>query len=195
TEKHPDAHLFIHTNAYTVFPRGYDLVSWRRMLGMEKHIHFPTVNPIVKPASKEELTKLYNAADLYVSLSVAEGFGLPILEAMSCGTPALVPRNSAQVELVEGCGWLCDNVPEDMYYIVPHYVPMLTRYPAPDVNSFLECLEEAYSNPDLRDRYGRRARRRALRYSPRRVMPLWFELLDRLESELELFRAVEAGLR
>ena len=37
----------------------------------------------------EDLTLLYNAADLLIWLSDYEGFGLPILEALACGTPVI----------------------------------------------------------------------------------------------------------
>jgi glycosyltransferase involved in cell wall biosynthesis len=36
-----------------------------------------------------DLTSLYNAADLFIYLSDYEGFGLPVLEAMACGTPVI----------------------------------------------------------------------------------------------------------
>jgi glycosyltransferase involved in cell wall biosynthesis len=37
--------------------------------------------------SQEELLELYRFSDLFVFPSLCEGFGLPLLEAMSCGTP------------------------------------------------------------------------------------------------------------
>lgn len=191
---HPNAHLFIHTNAYAVYPHGYDLITWRRMLGMEGNIHFPEYNPILKPATDGELARLYAAADLYVSNSCAEGFGLPLLEAMSCGTPAVAPRNSSQVELVEGHGWLFDNVPEEEYHEIPVYVPFLTEYPAPSQRCLLRKVSEAYANPAVRRLYGRRARRFALRYSWRRVMPRWYAFLEKLEEELKLIKEIEGGL-
>jgi glycosyltransferase involved in cell wall biosynthesis len=46
-----------------------------------------------------ELVDLYNSADLYVSTSLNEGFGLPILEAIVCGCPIVTPHNSAMIEL------------------------------------------------------------------------------------------------
>jgi len=195
--KHQDdpPHLFIHTNAYAQFPRGYDLVSWRIMLGMDKYIHFPQYDPILRPAPEADLARLYSAADIYVSNSSAEGFGLPLLEAMGCGTPCIAPRNSAQVELVKGRGWLVENIPEDDYCTVPVYVPLLTRYPEPSQRSLLRKLEEAYSNPDLREKYARRAKRFALEYSWEKVMPLWFSFLDKLEEEFSLFKELEAGLK
>ncbi|MDO8514951.1 MAG: glycosyltransferase family 1 protein [bacterium] len=47
----------------------------------------------------EELVKLYNQARVYVQPSVYEGFGLPILEAMACGTPVICGKNSSLQEI------------------------------------------------------------------------------------------------
>ena len=37
-------------------------------------------------------------------LSTSEGFAFPVLEAMACGTPVVVPRDSAQAELAGPLG-------------------------------------------------------------------------------------------
>ena len=47
-----------------------------------------------------ELAAFYSAADVLLSLSYEETFGLTIIEAMSCGTPAIVYDNTAQPELI-----------------------------------------------------------------------------------------------
>lgn len=59
--------------------------------------------PRVKKA--EELADLYNIADIYINLSYEETFGLPTVEAMACGTPAIVLNATANPELItEGTG-------------------------------------------------------------------------------------------
>jgi glycosyltransferase involved in cell wall biosynthesis len=50
--------------------------------------------------SDEELRVLYNAADLVVSPTMAEGFGLTLAEAMGCGTPVVATDYSAVSEVV-----------------------------------------------------------------------------------------------
>ena len=56
---------------------------------------------VVKRANGiDELAKYYSAADVLLSLSYEETFGLTIIEAMSCGTPAIVYDNTAQPELI-----------------------------------------------------------------------------------------------
>lgn len=55
---------------------------------------------IDKTASKNELAQLYSRADVVLSLSFAETFGLTVIEGMACGTPAIVYDNTAQRDLV-----------------------------------------------------------------------------------------------
>ncbi|HEV2131090.1 MAG TPA: glycosyltransferase family 1 protein [Longimicrobiaceae bacterium] len=53
-------------------------------------------------ASHAELAEAYNAADLFIYPSDYEGFGVPVLEAMACGTPAIALNNSAFPEFAGG---------------------------------------------------------------------------------------------
>jgi glycosyltransferase involved in cell wall biosynthesis len=50
--------------------------------------------------SNDDLAALYNAASLFVFPSFYEGFGLPPLEAMACGTPVIASNNSSIPEIV-----------------------------------------------------------------------------------------------
>ena len=55
--------------------------------------------------TQEKLVELYSRADVVLSLSYAETFGLTIAESMACGTPVVVYDNTAQSDLVtEGTG-------------------------------------------------------------------------------------------
>ena len=47
----------------------------------------------------EDLAGLYNLADLFIFPSILEGFGIPPLEAMCCGTPAIVSDSTAVPEI------------------------------------------------------------------------------------------------
>lgn len=52
--------------------------------------------------SDAELVHLYRAADVLVVPSLYEGFGIPPLEAMACGTPAVVAGDSGGLEETSG---------------------------------------------------------------------------------------------
>lgn len=51
------------------------------------------------PASPEELLWLYHLAEMMILPSVYEGFGLPVIEAMACGTPVVCSRVSSLPEV------------------------------------------------------------------------------------------------
>ncbi|GAF71267.1 unnamed protein product, partial [marine sediment metagenome] len=51
--------------------------------------------------SQEGLVRLYNEAEVVVSPSLYEGFGLPAAEAMACGTPVVATGAGAFPELIE----------------------------------------------------------------------------------------------
>ena len=186
-----DVHLLIWTNSYGQLGRAYDLLFYRHMLKLDKRVHFPKFNPILSALSEEDMVKLYNSADVYVSNSVAEGFGLPIIEALACGLPVIAPKNSSQVELVSGCGWLVDNVDPESYVEIPIYVPYLTEYPVPDQKDLLRKMIEAYEDERLRKYYSKKAREKALEYDwDKEIMPKWFKLLEELEDELNIIRSI-----
>ena len=48
-----------------------------------------------------ELASLYRRAWAYVTPSTYEGFGLPYLEAMACGTPVVATPNPGSVEMLD----------------------------------------------------------------------------------------------
>jgi glycosyltransferase involved in cell wall biosynthesis len=56
----------------------------------------------------EELAALYRCAELFLFPSLYEGFGLPPLEAMACGTPVVASDRAALPETLEEAAVLCD---------------------------------------------------------------------------------------
>jgi len=65
------------------------------------------------------LNLLYSGASLFIYPSLYEGFGFPPLEAMVCGTKALVPENSSISEVCKGLAYFYDtNDPKEMADII-----------------------------------------------------------------------------
>lgn len=56
----------------------------------------------------DQLLLLYNAAEIFIYPSSYEGFGLPVIEAMACGTPVITGNNSSLKEIGSGAAFLVD---------------------------------------------------------------------------------------
>lgn len=63
-------------------------------LNLESHVHFTGY------LADTDLPALYSAAKAFVFPSLYEGFGLPPLEAMACGTPVITSNASSLPEVV-----------------------------------------------------------------------------------------------
>lgn len=77
--------------------------------GFNSHVIYNHVNSSAYKADviftgylpDQDLPKVYAGASVMLYLSLFEGFGLPVLEAMSCATPVVCPNTSCFPEIVE----------------------------------------------------------------------------------------------
>lgn len=108
-----------------------------------------------------ELPLLYAGAELFVYPSLYEGFGLPPLEAMACGTPVACSRTSSLPEVVGTSALLFDPLsPDDI------------------ANAIREILE----NRDLRERLHQEGLRRAERFTWEKCAGKTLELYQRMSA-------------
>jgi len=89
-----------------------------------------------------KLNRYYNDANVFVLPSLIDGFGLVLLEAMSCGIPVITTTNTAGPDIIT------DGVEG---FVVP----------IRDVDSIKEKIEWSYDNPSKLNSMGRAARRKA----------------------------------
>ena len=109
-----------------------------RRAGVKNEVVFPGYVP------DEDLPALYSLAEAFVYPSLYEGFGLPPLEAMACGTPVVCSEASSLPEVVGDAG-------------------LLVR-PA-DVEGLAEALGQVLVDAKLREELSWRGRRRASQFS------------------------------
>jgi glycosyltransferase involved in cell wall biosynthesis len=88
----------------------------------------------------EVLPLLYGAAELFAYPSLYEGFGLPVAEAMACGTPVVVSDSTSLPEVVGGDGVL---------------LPLM------DVDAWSETLDRLLNDKSARDSLSEQGLKRA----------------------------------
>jgi glycosyltransferase involved in cell wall biosynthesis len=123
----------------------------------------PKIKVITANLSKEEMVKLYQDCDVFVSPTRAEAFNLPCIEAMACGKSVITSNFGGQTDFVnETNGWLVGgeltrNTWEVMYEE--------TRWLTPNIDEIRKAMREAYENRELTAQKGVEAWKKALKYS------------------------------
>jgi len=81
------------------------------LAGPFKYVHEKLTDNIIvlRNVPREKLPFLYASADVFVFPTLYEGFGIPPLEAMACGTPVIAPSNSSLPEVIGDTGIYVEN--------------------------------------------------------------------------------------
>ncbi|MGQ9567807.1 MAG: glycosyltransferase family 4 protein [Anaerolineae bacterium] len=98
--------------------RESEVLATVERLGLEDAVRFPGY------VADEDLPALYSGAGCFAYPSLYEGFGLPPLEAMACGTPVLASHAGALREVVGNAAWVVD--PTDVRDIARGLLALLT---------------------------------------------------------------------
>lgn len=104
-------------------------------LGLEDRVTF------TGRLTTEELVRHYSAAEIAVTASVYEGFGLPCAEAMSCGTPVIATKAGALPEVV-------------------NFGKSGMLVPAEDPPALAEAIKRLLTDKPLRQKLGEAGRKR-----------------------------------
>ncbi len=99
-------HDKISDNLVIVGKRGWlykEIFEIVKKLKLDKEIIFTDYVPL------DDLPVLISGAKFYILPSLYEGFGLPLLEAMACGTPVITSKISSLPEVCDRAGLLINN--------------------------------------------------------------------------------------
>ncbi len=114
----------------------YNLINER-----VKIIHFP---------SREDYIKYLKTGHVFVSCARSEGWNLPLIEAMACGTPSIYSECSAQMEFAKGKGLPVKIVGEkpanENDYGRYRMSELPGNYYEPDFEDLSRVMRDAYSN-------------------------------------------------
>ncbi len=106
-----------------------------------------------------DLPALYRQADVFAFPSLYEGFGLPPLEAMACGTPVIASTSSSVPEVVGDAGLLVDPL---------------------DVPGWTDALRQLLDDDPLRTRLRKRGLHRAADFTWTKTAQAWLATLEQL---------------
>lgn len=111
------------------------------------------------PVPEADLPALYSGATLFVFPSLYEGFGLPVLEAMACGTPVICSQTSGLSEVAGDAALLVD----------PY-----------NVDAWAMAIEKALADRSLREEMRAKGLAQAARYSWQRTARATLAVYERL---------------
>lgn len=172
-KRYPKARLVLHMNP--VDSAGFNLANVREELRIpEAAVMFPANFSEARGVPDAQLNAIYNAADVYISTSRGEGWGLPVTEAMCAGTPVVAPDHTSLSEiLADGRGYLVTpNAHGDvMTFDNDHLRPTV------DVPAMAAAVCDLLADPDLRRSKARRAREWTEQLTWRNhVAPQWADI-------------------
>jgi len=173
--KKPNAWLYLKTEKHC--DHGYDIPELLEYHGVADKA---TVDEKINRDgySEDKLAEIYNLFDVYVQTAGAEGFGIPILEAMSCGLPVMTSDYSACTELVKDRGILLKP-----YF--PRVIDMATvEQVSINTDEMVEKLIELYENREYRFGLGQKARDFAGTLTWDKFADRWLEILSRIAWEV-----------
>lgn len=166
----PRKNLLMAVKCFLTFIRKNEIDDLFFVLSGDAHDHFAGTiekefNGVGKYADRiiktgyiddEDLAPLYSNAEFFVYPSLYEGFGLPPLEAMQCGTPVITSNTSSLPEVVGDAGILVD--------------------PKSEVE-LVDAMKKLYFNEELRRDYLEKGLERAKQFS-------WKKCVDTMVKEI-----------
>lgn len=119
------------------------------------------------------LRELISSADLYISVDRANGWGMPVMEAMAIGTPVATINWSGSTEfanmsnslLIETSG--LEQVPFELVW--RSQIFLTHKWASVNTSSIQEVLRLAYENSGLLEKLSKSAKEDILKYSPERI--------------------------
>ena len=106
-DKPPSVKLFLHMGVEDV---GWNVIQLARRYGVEDRVLMSSLARVIQGVAAKQLNLVYNACDVGLNTSSAEGWGLPSFEHAATRAAQIVPRHSACEELWRDSALLLEPV-------------------------------------------------------------------------------------
>jgi glycosyltransferase involved in cell wall biosynthesis len=180
-KKHPDTMLYMHTmDGHPSRGEQVDIPAFCEQQGlvMGTDVILPDQYQLLLGYPDPWMAKLYSAMDVHLLVSCGEGFGIPILEAQSCGTPVIVGDWTSMPELCFS-GWKVDKKDS-----TPIWGALQSYTFLPKVGAIVDKLELAYQMHGNVS-YRKAVRKGAMAYDADKVVEkYWLPTLKKIESKI-----------
>ncbi len=176
-DKHPKSAMYFHTMLNQ--PGGFPIDHYASVLGIRECIYNVDPYDQLYRIDKASMAKIYNAFDCLLAPSTNEGFGVPIIEAQSCGVPVITNNWTSMPELVipGKTGEVCE-------ISYKRFSPLLSYIGIPSVPSLVEKMEKIFTAD--RVQMGKDAREFIEQNYDlhKNVKEKWLPYLQKIEKEL-----------
>lgn len=140
---YPDSVFYIHA---AVVDNGWNLMEVAKTIGLEPNVNicFPDNFGANQGFPRDVLNRIYNAADVVMSSTTGEGWGLAQTEAMACCKPVISPDNTSCSEIIgEDRGLLVKSGGDmNLHTILPNDNEVVR--PLIDINDMIAKLSFVY---------------------------------------------------
>ncbi|QWD02523.1 glycosyltransferase [Polynucleobacter paneuropaeus] len=170
------------------FPNPHNRIHEQLMQMREKFSNYPSVLVIERDFTDGEMKALYSQCDVLVAPSCAEGFGLPLAEAMLSGLPVITTGWSGQMDFCnEENSWLVDYKFEQAN---THFQLTPSAWAACDVDGLRSAMQLSFNtSPEIRKSMAAKGRELLLKDFT------WESVAKRSLSYFELIKALPESIR
>jgi glycosyltransferase involved in cell wall biosynthesis len=148
-ERDPHAdNVYLYLHIGPTGDKGYHVQRLVRYYGLQGRV-IAAQPPIGTGVPEHHMAATYRSLDAYITTTQGEGWGLPVLEAMACGIPCVVPDWSG---LGSWVGEAAMKIPCDSVGInAPLNSQAYTVGGIPNEIDFVNAMELVYGHEDVRD--------------------------------------------
>ena len=207
-KNHQDVIFLLHTDPYDN-AAVFDTIEFANRFGIQNRILF-TGMKFFKGFDYKKMNEVYNLMDIFFMSTSGEGFGVPIIEAMSCRVPVVctdytttpelliedgvcgIPVGLVGTEEVSMANWMEERYGKESFELKKYDELVMNgtltgnwnvERGLMDVNKGVEALEKLYQDKQLRKDMGIIGRDKVLRfYDWNVVIPQWIKLINKIQE-------------